>query len=210
MNTFKDSHITWTLLQIIFKKSSWDKHNINSLQWTSRNAVHFPPNIQEAHPEREFMYNFKTPSPHLSQCNCSYKWCHISWKMVSILLQSCSQKKKKAPVLLGLQFRSFCSGIIRVVLASWLSAVHISFSNPLESCLIKFRIIAPIYETDQELYNPIRLMMRQISEEKSYPIHPYGLLWSWPNLRSDISVIWPGPEPLWNLLGNCKIFSRIL
>ena len=41
-------------------------------------------------------------------------------------------KKKKKEVLSNLQFRFFCSRIIRVVLASWLPAILISFSNPLE------------------------------------------------------------------------------
>lgn len=65
----------------------------------------------------------------------------------------------------------------------------LAFSNPFKSCLKKFRIIASISETGQELPNPIRLMMQQTSEEKWYPVYPYGFLWSWPNLRSDISAI---------------------
>lgn len=35
----------------------------------------------------------------------------------------------------------------------------LAFSNPFKSCLIKFRIIASISETGQELPNPIRLMI---------------------------------------------------
>lgn len=62
-----------------------------------------------------------------------------------------------------------------------------------ESCLIKFRIIASISETGQELYNPVRLTMQQTSELKviSNPSLWIALVLAQPQKGHFSDVTWP-------------------